>query len=374
MSDYSLKRHFDGGCARELARHIEPVMPDFDTQGYVAEVDARVGPLELKDRVLVLTQGLRTRLPQSYPDAVNVLLESLGPELGEGEGMFNTSWYLMPVARYVEEFGLDHPEVSLAAIDQITRRHTGEYAIRPYLRDHHQLTMDTVRQWAGSPSLNVRRLATEGIRPRLPWAPKFAPFILDPGPVIEILDHLIDDPSPYVRKSVANNLNDISRDHPDQAVKTARRWLASSNSDRTRWITRHGLRTLIKNGDTAALAVVGASADPAVMVTGLSVSPKAIKVGDALTINAVVKNEADGPKDVVVDYSIHFRGRDGRTRPRVFKLTRVQLDPGQSSHVHKTHVLRQLKSRTYYPGTHAVNVQVNGTPSAPVNFVLEVPS
>lgn len=262
MSETGLKRHFTGDCAREIAGRLDDVLDGFDTEGYAAEVDRRVGPLELKDRVLVLTEGLRQRLPGDYPDAVAVLIDSLGPELAEDEGMFTSSWFLMPVARFVEEYGLDHPRESLDAIYQITKRHTGEYAIRPYLQHHHELTMDAVRTWARDPSHNVRRLASEGIRPRLPWAARFTPFVLDPRPAIEVLDMLSDDPSGYVRKSVANNLNDISKDHPDLAVDTARRWMHSSDSDRTAWIARHGLRSLVKQGHGAALAALEATPTP----------------------------------------------------------------------------------------------------------------
>ncbi|HXV91937.1 MAG TPA: DNA alkylation repair protein, partial [Pseudonocardia sp.] len=229
MAEYGLKRHFDGGAARLLGGMVQQVQPGFDVDGYAEEVQARVPPLELKDRVRVLAEGLRDRLPADYPDAVAVLLAILGEELGEGDGMFNTSWYLMPVARFVEDYGLDHPELSLDAIHEITRRHTGEYAIRPYLDRHFELTMDRVRRWALSPSANVRRLASEGIRPRLPWARTLSRFVEDPHPVLDVLEPLRSDPSAYVRKSVANNLNDIARDHPELVLDVLECWTRESD-------------------------------------------------------------------------------------------------------------------------------------------------
>ncbi|WP_258934225.1 hypothetical protein [Nesterenkonia pannonica] len=131
MTDSTLKRHFTGDCARELAERILPVLPSFDAEGFVREVDEAVGPLELKDRVRALAEGVRSRLPESYPEAVDVLVRSLGPELPDAEGTMSAAWFLMPVARFVEIYGLQHPETSLAALDAITRRHTAEYAIRP---------------------------------------------------------------------------------------------------------------------------------------------------------------------------------------------------------------------------------------------------
>lgn len=371
MTDYSLKRHFDGGCARILAEGLSGFTNGFDGEEYAREVDAAVGHLELKDRVLVLANGLRKRLPASYPEAIDVLVASLGPELDEGEGMFNTSWFLMPVARFVEEYGLDHPENSLAAIEAITRRHTGEYAIRPYLRHHHDLTMQHVHQWAFSESHNVRRLASEGIRPRLPWAPRHRPFVEDPTPVIDVIHHLIDDPSLYVRKSVANNLNDISRDHADLAERVAMDWLTQSPTDRTRWIVGHGMRTLVKAGRSGALQVVGASADPAISVQEVTLEPATVRLGEDLIVHATVANDSSQTKTVVVDYSVHFLGRDGTHRPKVFKLTKVTIAPSERVRVSKAHRFRSVRTRTHYFGRQRICVQANGAQSETVDFILE---
>lgn len=370
MSEHSLKRQFDSGCAEEIARRLLPVLPSFDAEGFASAVDAQVGPLELKDRVFVLSTELRDRLPADYEEALGLLVAMLGPELAEGEGMFNTSWFLMPVARFIEEFGLDHPHASLEGIEEMTRRHTGEFAIRPYLARYPELTMTYVTRWADSPSLNVRRLASEGIRPRLPWAPKLQPFISNPLPVIDVLDRLIDDPSPYVRKSVANNLNDISRDHPDLAVDVARRWIAASPTERTRWIVNHGMRTLVKRGRPAALEVVGATADPSITVSDVQVQPEAVSIGEAFTITATVVNGSVDEREVIVDYCMHFLGRDGKHRQKVFKLARVTIEADTSAVVAKRHVMRQVSTRTYYPGIQMVTVQANGSSSDKAEVIL----
>ncbi|WP_241028236.1 hypothetical protein [Streptomyces verrucosisporus] len=220
---YGLKRYFNGEAAHLIGGRIRAVYPGFDIEGYAAETERRVPGKELKERVLVLAEGLRTRLPGDYPGAVSVLLAPLGDELAEGEGVFNTSWFLMPVARFVEEYGPEHPELSLGAIEEITRRHTGEYAIRPYIERHRGQVMERIVRWARSPSHNVRRLASGGVRPRLPWARTLDVFVKDPRPVPEVLEPLRRDPSGHVRRSVANNLDDISRDNPGAALATAPR-------------------------------------------------------------------------------------------------------------------------------------------------------
>ncbi|WP_055692747.1 DNA alkylation repair protein [Streptomyces prasinus] len=369
-SEYGLKRHFNGEAARLLGGMVHAVHPAFDVEGYAAEVEQRIPGKELKDRVLVLTEGLRTRLPEDYPTAVAVLVSILGKELAEDEGMFNTSWFLMPVARFVEEYGQGHPEVSLDAIEEITRRHTGEYAIRPFVEAHPAVTMERVARWAHSPSHNVRRLASEGIRPRLPWARTLDVFVKDPRPVLEILEPLRSDPSEYVRKSVANNLNDISKDTPDLALATALRWLEESPTPETTWIVKHALRTLVKKGDQQALAVLGASGGEFVQVSGLSVTPAEVAVGDTVAIGFTVENTDDRAHSVTVDYVVHHVRKNGRSIPKVFKLTTLELTAGERRTVHKTHALKEVQTRRYYAGEHAVDIQVNGLVKATERFGL----
>ncbi|MFE4657017.1 DNA alkylation repair protein [Streptomyces hydrogenans] len=370
--EYGLKRYFDGEAARLVGERVRVVQPAFDVDGYAAEAEARVVGKELKDRVLVLAEGLRTRLPAAYPEAVPVLLSVLGDELAEGQGMFTTSWFLMPVARFVEEYGLDHPEVSLDAIEAITRRHTGEYAVRPYVERHYALTMDRVADWALSPSHNVRRLASEGVRPRLPWARTLTRFVEDPRPVLALLEPLRADPSPYVRTSVGNNLNDISKDSPDLALATATRWLEESPTPETAWIVRHGLRTLVKKGDQQALALLGATGGEHVRVPRLTVTPGTVTLGDTLAIGFDVENTDTRPHRVTVDYVVHHVRGNGRALPKVFKLATLELGPGERRSVEKAHAIREVRTRRYYPGKHTVDIQVNGLVRATGHFDLHV--
>lgn len=368
--EYGLKRHFDGGAARLLGGKVAEHHAGFDVEGYAAEVERRIPGLELKDRVLVLAEGLRDRLPADYPAAVAVLLAVLGEELGEGGGMFNTSWFLMPVARFVEEFGLDHPEVSLDAIEEITKRHTGEYAIRPYVERHYELTMARVARWARDPSLNVRRLASEGVRPRLPWARTLHRFVDDPHPVLEILEPLRSDPSEYVRKSVANHLNDIARDHPEIALATAVRWSRESPTDETAWIVKHALRVLVKKGDQRALALLGATGGEHITVHGLRLWPRDLQLPGTVALQVDLENTDTARHSVAVDYVVHHVRKNGRTIPKVFKLATVDLGPGERRTLEKSHAVREVTTRAYYPGEHVVDIQVNGLALASDAFEL----
>ncbi|MFJ2744930.1 DNA alkylation repair protein [Streptomyces sp. NPDC087440] len=371
MSDeYGLKRHFGGAGARRLGDLVHAVHPEFDLEGYVAEAEVRVQGLELKDRVRVLAEGLRARLPASYPEAVAVLVALLGDEITEGKGMFNAGWHLMPVARFVEEYGLDHPTVSLDALYEITRRHTGEFAIRPFVEQHHDLTMKRVADWAHSPSPNVRRLASEGIRPRLPWARTLTGFVADPRPVLDVLEVLRSDPSPYVRTSVANNLNDIARDNPDLVLATARRWSEESPTPQTAWTVRHGLRTLVKKGDQEALALLGATGGDHARIPQLTLTPDELTMGQTVTLAFDLHNTDDRPHTLTVDYVVHHVRKGGRTLPKVFKLTTVTLAAGERRSLRKQHAVREITTRTYYPGEHGVDIQVNGLVRASASFTL----
>ncbi|MFI0976952.1 DNA alkylation repair protein [Streptomyces sp. NPDC021093] len=369
-SEYGLKRHFNGDAARLIGGRIRAVHPEFDIEGYAAEVERRIPGKELKDRVLVLAEGLRTRLPQDYPAAVAILVPILGDELAEGEGMFNASWFLMPVARFVEEYGLEHPEVSLDAIEEITKRHTGEYAIRPYIEHHYALTMERVEQWALSPSHNVRRLATEGIRSRLPWARTLAVFVKDPQPVLDVLEPLRSDPSEYVRKSVANNLNDISKDAPEIALATALRWMRESPTPETTWIVKHALRTLVKKGDQQALEILGATGGEHVHVPRLEITPGSVTVGDTVVLSFDIENTDDRAHSVTVDYVVHHVRKNGRSIPKVFKLATLDLAAGERRTLQKAHAIKEVQTRRYYAGEHVVDIQANGLVKASERFGL----
>lgn len=252
MAEYKkLKYYFDKELARLLADKIIEVYPDFNSEDFIKDVDKSVGDLELKDRVAVIAQGLHTHLPNEYPQALSILLQILGPENSKETGMFTEGYWLMPVAYFVESYGIDDFNLSMNAIYEITKRNTGEYAIRPFIVRDQQRVLALIAKWASDENVHVRRLASEGIRPRLPWARKLAAFVEDPKPVLEILEILKSDPSLFVRKSVANNLNDILKDNYEIGMQTIKRWHKTATKE-TQWIIKHALRNEIKKGNPEA--------------------------------------------------------------------------------------------------------------------------
>ncbi|WP_010273185.1 DNA alkylation repair protein [Paenibacillus senegalensis] len=260
----ALKYYFGKELAVRLSEEISVLEPDFPSQHFIQEVQSRVDGLELKARVAVIAEQLRRTLPKDYSAAVRLLLKLLGPENESEQGMFTNGYFLMPVAYFVERYGLDHFELSMHAIYEITKRHTSEYAIRPYLTAYPQQSLNKLQQWAKDDNSHVRRLVSEGTRPRLPWAKRMPVILGDPNIHLSLLDVLLDDSSFYVRKSVANHLNDLSKDYPDITLD----WLAArirpneNPADSTKtgtgkeknslWVARHALRTLIKSGDPGA--------------------------------------------------------------------------------------------------------------------------
>ena len=242
-----LKEWFDGDCAALLGRAIAAHHTSFDIDGYISEVENGVSNLELKDRVRFMSDALRKRLPDKFENAAVIIQASLGPPLSSETGMFTTGYWLMPVARLVEDHGLAYPDISLNLCEAITQRHTAEYAVRPYIKNHKTKALKRIREWTHHPNSHVRRLASEGIRPRLPWASRLEEFTSDPSQALEIVEPLCTDPSPYVRKSVANLINDISKDHPEKIIKLIAQWQNEATKE-TEWIIRHGSRTLRKHG------------------------------------------------------------------------------------------------------------------------------
>lgn len=355
----------DEGAVRRLADLLVAATPSFPAGAFVAAATPGLPPLELKDRVRHAATALRAHLPPAWPDAVAVLVAGLPPALDGTDGV-SSGFFLWPVLTCVEEHGVDHPAESLAALHAMTKRFSAEFAVRPFLERHPALTLATLATWVADPDPHVRRLVSEGTRPRLPWGRRLPALQADPGIALPLLDRLVDDPELYVRRSVANHLGDIGKDHPAVAVATAARWLAAPHPDRA-WIARHGLRTLVKAGHPGALAVLGFHPAPVAAPT-FTVTPDPVAIGDTLTLAATVTlgPDADGPTRVVVDYAVRFARPSGRPSRKVFKGTVLTLAPGESAAWSTRHALRDVSIRAHHPGEHGVELLLQGAVAASV--------
>ena len=256
MAYKQLKLWFDKDLAKSLAQKISAVDKKFNATDFVKRVSAQLKPIELKDRVEVFADELHHQFKEDYKKSVKVLMKILGPENEKETGMFKEFYWVMSIAKYVEKYGLEDYELSMTAIEEITKRNTAEYTIRPYLVTYQKQTLKRMKQWSKDDNKHIRRLSSEGGRPRLPWASKLDAFIKDPNPLIPILNNLKDDSSKYVQKSVANCINDILKDNPAIGKSIIDNWNEKNICKERKWIIKHALRNLLKADDKWALKMI----------------------------------------------------------------------------------------------------------------------
>ncbi len=237
----SITEAFGENLAILLAEKISRVHKKFDAKGFVSDTKKQVIGKSYTQRVEVIADLLKQYLPEKYTEALAVLMKILGPENEEEIGMFTNFYWLMPVGKFVEKYGLDNFAESIKAIEEITKRNTGEYAIRPYARKCPTKTLAVCTKWAKSKNFHLRRLASEGLRPKLPWAPKLDVWNDNPKPIFEILEILKEDEVKFVKKSVANHLRDWIKVRPQEAERVIKKW-AKSKNEHTAWILKHAQR------------------------------------------------------------------------------------------------------------------------------------
>ena len=359
-----------------IAAMVRRAWRSFDTQAFLRQIEPGYESLELMARGQRIAQALQAHLPQDVPRALGVLVDSMDPPMGldaagepdAGDRPYSAFLYL-PHSMYIGTHGLPHFEAAMAAQHALTQRFTAEFCIRPYLLHRQGDTLARLRDWAQDDNAHVRRLVSEGTRPRLPWAPRLPAFQANPQLALPLLGALKDDQSSYVRRSVANHLGDIAKDHPDLAVGTARTWLQGAAAPREA-LVRHGLRFLIKRGDAAALDALGVGHAVALDVRAARVLPARARIGDKVRIEAELHNPTPQPQRVLADLKVHYVKDHGGAAPKVFKLQTLDIPPGATVAVGKTLSLQQMTTRTHYPGAHQVELMLNGRPQPLGQFQL----
>lgn len=356
-----LKHQFDRELVELLARRFEAVHPDFDGEGFTEDLLAAFPRLELKGRINLVADALRAGLPDDFGAALDLVVAVADADDVEGFA----AW---PLASFVERHGLVDPEASLAAMERLTRSFSCEFAIRPFLDAHLERTLIFLRSCTASDDEAVRRLPSEGTRPHLPWGPKVQALLDDPEIGIELLSSLRHDPSETVRRSVANHLNDIARNHPARVVEICAAWSNESATEPA--MIRHALRSLVKKGDDGALAVLGFTTDPQVEVESFQVDPPTLALGNPITLTASLTSTSSHDQHLVIDFVIHHVGATGATTPKVFKWTTVALGPGETAELIKRRHIATASTRRYHAGRHRVELQVAGNVLADSAFEL----
>jgi 3-methyladenine DNA glycosylase AlkC len=357
----TLKVFFSPSLVRRLAADLQKAHPSFPTSRFVKDACAGLDDLELLDRGRHISRALGKHLPQSYSDAIDVLLRSLGPEHASDElvGVGMAPFFYLPHTIFVAERGLDDFDVSMQAQYELTKRFSAESSIRPYIARHPDRTLERLRAWTADANPHVRRLVSEGTRLRLPWAARVSWLDEHPERVIALLDLLKDDPASLVRRSVANNLNDLGKVHPDLLMQTCEAWLQDASPER-RDMVEHALRSAVKRGVPEALRLLGYGRKAAVSVEDTRISPRRVAIGGRVSISFVLQSRSRAAQDLLIDLAVHFVKANGRTSPKVFKLKRLTLPPRGRMPFSTTVSLAVHTTRKPKPGRHVVDLIVNG--------------
>jgi 3-methyladenine DNA glycosylase AlkC len=355
-----LKEMFNAAYFTRLAKETETVYPKFTRAAFLKEVQHGNEARELNARMRHASTTLRTYLPTDLHKAVEVL-KDLAPRMPKG-------YTALLYPDFVGQFGHEDPAFSLDALKYFTPFGSSEFAVREFFRRDVNGTLKVMRQWAEEDNEHVRRLASEGSRPRLPWSFRLDAVVKDPKLTTPILERLRADDSLYVRKSVANHLNDFSKDHPAYMLDVLRSW--DVKHPHTAWIAKRASRNLIKAGNVDALSLFAFDSKVKVRVDDLKLASKRLKLGDTLAFSFTVISEAARKQQLVIDYAIHYRKANGGTSRKVFKLKEVELGPKASLNITKRQRFVDFSTRKHYPGKHEVEVMVNGTVKSQAVFDL----
>jgi 3-methyladenine DNA glycosylase AlkC len=341
----------------------------FDAPAFEARVMSRLGGLELKERIVWISDCLGRALPGSLPEVAPVLRAALPPPLDpNGKDDDFGEFIFAPLGEFVVAGGLEeHPDLSLDLLEEITQRFSMEWAIRPFLNRWPDLVMQRMKDWAVHPSTHVRRLVSEGTRPRLPWGQAVGLTLDAP---LGLLDELHGDHARFVTRSVANHLNDISKKDPDLVMDRLQGWQGAGRQEAKEldWMTRHALRGLVKAGHPRAMKMLGYDPDADLDVT-VEITPDVVRIGEYLTFSCEVQVPRDTP--VLVDYLVHFHRPAGRDSVKVFKLKQGVARAGAPLKLEKKHKLKgDATTFRLVPGAHRLEIQVNGVVRAGTGFEL----
>lgn len=348
MAD-QLKNNYDKKYIQRVALEVSKQFKSFDKSKFTnLTLNSSWKDLELKDRMKRIRSSLYECLPKEYDKAINIILRS-SSTFGGFEGMFFPD--------FVESYGLERKnwKISLDALEELTKYSSSEFAIRPFIIKDPKRVMKLILKWSKSKNYHVRRLASEGCRPRLPWAIALPEFKRDPSLILPVLENLKNDSELYVRRSVANNLNDISKDHPEIVLKTAKSWLGQ-NED-VDWVVRHALRTLLKKGNQKALALFGFTPVKSIKLSPIEMSQKKIKIGGTLQFDFKITCKSNSK--LRIEYVIDYMKSNGKHSSKVFKISERDFIKGEHS-ISSKQSFKEMSTRKHYVGAHKIAIIING--------------
>lgn len=355
------KNMFNLAAAQNIAKAINEASPKFSQKLFLHNLERELSPLELKDRMLLLKTRLSEQIdpsPKSFP----TLVASLKKSQDSTKGL--SGFQVWPLTQFVAEFGLKDFDRSLKALKEMTKVFTAEFAVRPFFLKDQERMLETFLDWSLDPNEHVRRLVSEGSRPLLPWGLKLPSFLEDPSLTWPLIEALKNDSSKYVQKSVANHMNDLSKKNGEWLVKQLKNWPNP-------WVTRHALRTLIKQGHPGALKLIGVGSQKPKIISSRLLTPQ-LKLGETLELQIKLENPLNRSMKIIVDLELSLLKARGHYSNKVFKGKSLTLSPKESQALTLRTPLRKVTTRTYHTGTQYVSIVVNGLKLTKKPFKLKL--
>ena len=366
----ALKNQFGLDVAHTLAKQIKTVWPAFNSKHFIDELAGQYESLDLMARAKAISHALGKTLPQDFAQASQILINSLPPKAqGPNNEPAMAGFFYLPHTFYAAFYGLNDFDNAMRLQYVLTQRFSCEFSIRYFLEKHQQATLSLFTTWAQDPNEHIRRLVSEGSRPRLPWAQRLKAFQKDPSHTLALLELLKDDPSLYVRRSVANHLNDIGKDHPDALFTTAQRWIKNASPERL-WLIKHSLRFAIKEGNPKALALLGFGEKAQISIKQAKIWPTKVAFGSEVFFSFEMLNTSNQTQNIMLDFAVHYVKANGQTKAKVFKLKALELAGQQSITIQKKISLKEMSTRKHYAGLHRIEALVNGENIQLGNFEL----
>lgn len=364
------KNLFNPKVAEEIAHALKRGHPSFNTQSFLAGIASALKPLELKERVHYLAERMHAHLPADPKQSIPIIVKALKQNSEDKIGIHQFS--LWPLTHYVSLYGQDDFDLSMNALKEMTKLFTSEFAVRSFFLKDQKRALSYFKEWSTDKNEHVRRLVSEGSRPLLPWGQKLHSFVDDPELTWPLLEHLKNDPSEYVRKSVANHINDHSKNHPDYVLQKLLQWhhLKEKNSELT-WLIKHASRSLIKKGHKKAFLLHGVE-DLKIEVIQQKVLNKKIKLGESLKVVVVLKNLTKKASLIILDHELHFLKSNNKHSLKVFKGKKIQLNAKEEINVEMSIPLKNVTTRVYYGGEQYWNIKINGVSEKRETFHLRL--
>lgn len=362
-----LKNLYSTDFYHQLSSQLNQVIPDFNSEQFQKEIFCSSwDKKELKDRMKHTADVLATLLPENFQDAAkNIYLLT---EIAKTKQSKWDSFLYLFLADYIERFGINHFDIACKLIEKVTQLSSCEFAVRPFIIKYDKQMTDQMLLWSSHENYHVRRLATEGIRPRLPWAMALPLFKKDPSRILPILENLKNDPSEYVRKSVANNLNDITKDNPEIVLSLIKKW--KNLSKETDWIIKHGTRTLLKQGNPDIITFYGLNQSNDITLNQFSIKTPIVSIGSSLNFEFELKNNDTKAHLVRLEYAIYYLRKNNTHSKKVFKISEKETPSLSKIIIKRKQSFKVISTRKFYPGTQKISIIINGLEKDILEFEL----